>query len=165
MGSERAREHRALLMGWRRGPTCGRQENLSSWGCRFPCWSMTETPLWPHGLLEPRAMGSPPRQRWRSWCALSHAAEHRGRDLTENPQRQPESCSSCCGATFLARSNQAARQADTWCTVYGVDSTTAQMIGVLGSPSEGCPKGCPLVLPRFQRGPARSPFRHMVHRV
>ena len=97
----------------------------------FPCWSMTDTPLWPHGLLEPRAMGSPPRQRWRSWCALSHAAEHHGRDLTENPQRQPESFSSCGGATHLARSCQAAHQADTWCTVYGVDSTTAQLIGVL----------------------------------
>ena len=46
-------------------------------------------------------------------CALANFV---GRDHAENPQRQPESFSSCRGATLPARPCQGARQTDTRCT-------------------------------------------------
>ena len=80
-----------------------------------------------------------------SRCALLHASEFSGRDLTENPQRQPESFSSCGGATLPARSCRAARQADTWFTVHGAAFAATQKSGVLPRPlrilTSGQPQG------------------------
>ena len=164
-GSERVRERRAGSWAGREARRAVARKNFLAGDVEFSVSVYDREPIGATWLARATCDGQPTQTK----VALMVRPLARCRTSREGPHREPSGAarkfSLCGGATLLARSSQAARQADTWCTVYGVDSTTAQMIGVLPSPSEGCPKGCPPVLPRFQRGHARSPFRHMVHRV